>query len=342
MNGVAWRLVTYNFPPGGGGVSRYYGGLASADSMHCEVVAPATSPRFPPGEGPTSRLRQSVFVRRAAVADKPVMFGHPHLALSSLITGRPFGLFIHGGEWSDVPRGAELLRAVMTRARLVVVNSQATRQRFTPNLTDDTCVVIRPGVATSFFTTDTASAECSREPLELLIVSRLVPRKRVLETVRMLVPLLQRRLVRLNVVGEGAQAGDLGALCASLSGLDLRWHRHVDDDALQSLYRSAHVFVFCPMEIGGGEGFEGFGMVLLEAAAAGCAIVTTQTGGTLEAINPEGATVLHALEELPLAIEKMLHRRSKVVTMGAVNRVWAATNTWRVRVQVLQERLRAW
>jgi len=78
--------------------------------------------------------------------------------------------------------------------------------------------------------------------------------------------------------------------------------------------------------------FEGFGLVLLEAGAAGTAVVGTDNCGVADAIE-DGITGLvvsqaHIGQELPQALLRLLEDRPLAARLGAAGRERAQQQTW--------------
>ncbi|MDP9005820.1 MAG: glycosyltransferase family 4 protein [Actinomycetota bacterium] len=86
------------------------------------------------------------------------------------------------------------------------------------------------------------------------------------------------------VVGEGPQTARLRAACAGDSRV--RWLGRLGDDEL--LRRLAGAHVLCAPSLGG----ESFGMVLLEAMAAGTAVVASDIAGYAAVARPDREAVL--------------------------------------------------
>jgi glycosyltransferase involved in cell wall biosynthesis len=115
--------------------------------------------------------------------------------------------------------------------------------------------------------------------LRLLVVGRLIPRKGVRHLIRALAAMRPtRRPVSLTMVGSGPEEAELRALVQSSGVRGVRFVGFVDDDGLLACYAAADVFVFPTLD-------DPFGMVLLEAAASGLALVASEhAGATLDLI----------------------------------------------------------
>ena len=117
-------------------------------------------------------------------------------------------------------------------------------------------------------------------------VSRLVPRKGMDVLVRA-ASVLGRTRPRLAVAigGEGRERAHLERLVAG-TGAPVRLLGRVPDEQLPSLYGCADLFAMLCRTRWAGLEQEGFGIVFLEAAAAGVAQVAGASGGAAEAVEP--------------------------------------------------------
>jgi glycogen(starch) synthase len=128
-------------------------------------------------------------------------------------------------------------------------------------------------------------AEYGDAPL-LLFAGRLVYEKGLHDVLRAL-PRLKRRHpgLRLLVAGEGPQGDDLRAQAKALRlGRSVEWLGFVEPDRLAALTAAADCALVPSI-------YEPFGMVALEAAAAGTPLVVADTGGLREFVR-HGATGL--------------------------------------------------
>jgi glycosyltransferase involved in cell wall biosynthesis len=126
--------------------------------------------------------------------------------------------------------------------------------------------VIYPPVDVDTFQPGSAS-DAKRE--FYLIVSRLVPYKRVPLVVEAFASMPERRLV---VVGDGPEAGRVRAL----AGPNVTVLGYQSPQALRDLMRRSKAFVF-PAE-------EDFGIVVVEAQACGAPVIAYGRGGVLEIV----------------------------------------------------------
>ena len=126
-----------------------------------------------------------------------------------------------------------------------------------------------------------------------LCVSALVPYKRVELAVRAFSGPGQRR--RLVVVGDGPERARL----ASLAGANVELRGRVDDDELLGLYAACRAVVHPALD--------DFGIVPVEALAAGRPVVAFAAGGSLDSVRDGETGVLFA-EPTPEALAAALDR----------------------------------
>jgi phosphatidylinositol alpha-1,6-mannosyltransferase len=244
----------------------------------------------------------------------PVGLLGPHLA-------RPYGVVLHGAEITvpgRLPVANRLLRRVLKGAELVVAAGHypaAEGERAAGRTLS--AVHIPPGVDVERFRPlDADERRSARRRLGLpdgrlvLSLSRLVPRKGmdvVIRAVARLVP--GRPDVHLAVAGEGRDRGRLERLARD-AGAPVTFCGRVDDDALPALYGCADTFAMLCRTRWGGLEQEGFGIVFLEAAAAGLPAVAGESGGAAEAV-VDGTTGL--VVDPPTSVEAAAHALARLL-----------------------------
>jgi phosphatidylinositol alpha-1,6-mannosyltransferase len=204
--------------------------------------------------------------------------------------------------------------------------------------------VVHPGVDAQLFAAPAdllASAERDDARLaqeagrpQLLTLARLVPRKGI-DTVIAALPAIARAHpgVRYRVVGEGPDRARLTALAAQ-HGVEARVELAgaAARSELPAIYGAADLFVLASREDPQSGDAEGFGIVLLEAQAAGTAVVAAQSGGMPDALL-QGKTGALVPPDDPAAlaevINELLADRARLRTMGEAARAYARTRTWR-------------
>ena len=156
-------------------------------------------------------------------------------------------------------------RGAAARADAYIANSQATRERLR-TIYGIEAPVLRPPVEIDRFT-PTERGE------RLLVVSRLLPYKQI----HLAVEAATRAKIGLDVVGVGPAASDLHAA----AGPTVRFHGSVDDATLTELLQGCRALCL--------PGIEDFGIIAVEAQAAGKPVIAFGAGGALETVQ-EGVT----------------------------------------------------
>lgn len=305
-------LVTNDFPPKVGGIQSYLWELWRR--LPPKDVTVLTTPH--PGDSAFDsrqafrvvRSRQRVLLPTPALARRidsladevgaSVVVLDPVLPLGAVgpWLSRPYFAVVHGAEVGvpgRLPGARHVLGAVLRGADLVIasgnyVRSEAESAACRPLRV----VVIPPGVDGGRFRPLDAGARTEvrssfgirQEARLVLAVGRLVPRKGVdvlVEAASRLAP--GRPDLVVAVAGSGRQAGAL-ARRAAAQRAPVRLLGRIADDALPSLYGAADVFASPCRTRWGGLEQEGFGIVFLEAAAAGIPAVAGASGGAGEAV----------------------------------------------------------
>jgi phosphatidylinositol alpha-1,6-mannosyltransferase len=305
-------LVTNDFPPKHGGIQSYlwelwrrlpgddvtvlttpYEGAAAWDAQQGYRVVRTTERVLLP----TPSLRR----RTDALADEvgaELVLLDPALPVGALgpQLRHPYGLVLHGAEVTvpgRLPGSGQLLARVLRGAELVVAaggyplaEAERAAGRSLP------AVVVPPGVDAGRFTPlDAAARGAARRRFGLrddatvvLGISRLVPRKGF-DTLLRAAGRLARSRPDLVVVlaGAGRDRSRLERI-ADDCGAPVRFLGRVDDADMPALYGCADVFAMLCRNRWGGLEQEGFGIVFLEAAAAGVPQLAGRSGGSHEAV----------------------------------------------------------
>lgn len=315
------RILTlsYEFPPIGGGGSRVVAGLAGqlARAGHAVDLVTMAFQELPrretvdgievhrvrcfrrsasicsPGEMAVylmpalRRARGLAQTRRYDLIHAHFIFPDGVLALAlAHLTGLPYVITAHGSDvpgfnpdrframhrvlaplWRRVVRGAELLISPSHNlTRLIDRAAPAARTVLIPN-----------GIAPARYRADRPRLR------RILVVSRLFERKGVQNLIRALAGVTHDH--ELHVVGAGPYQPELRALSERLA-VPVNFHGWLEPGSamLAELYETASIFVL-PSEM------ENFPIVLLEAMAAGAAIVTTRGTGCDEVVGDAGVLV---------------------------------------------------
>ena len=339
-------LITVDYPPNKGGVSRYYEGLVEVSESRIGVAGVDLGEKPPAGNGILSRIRQILWARRI-IKQTPknisILIGQPHLGIGSILTRRQFSLFIHGGEWGNYPLGTTFVKAILNKAKLLIVNSHATAEKYVPKKLKDRIVILFPGLSHSFVgeinTKKTASNLEEKSHINILSVARLSPRKGLIKLIQAVEMLISNGLrVRLKIVGSGMESENLAREIKSFNLIQIIIG--LTDDELKDQYAEADLFALLPEEIKGGEAWEGFGIVFLEAGAAGLPIITSNTGGIKESTIPFGSIYLHekcTKNEIYDELTRLISDKNKMLNMGSANSDWAINQTWIKRKPIIDK-----
>ncbi|QDV14252.1 GDP-mannose-dependent alpha-(1-6)-phosphatidylinositol monomannoside mannosyltransferase [Rosistilla oblonga] len=179
-------------------------------------------------------------------------------------------------------------------AELVIANSENTARLLTDQwgVPRRRVTVAYPGVDALTFTPSSPGASVPARPylaswsnrFVLLTVGRLQRRKGHDNVIRSL-PVLRNQIPDLLYViaGSGEEETYLRRLADELNVTSLvEFRTNVSDEELTSFYQYCDLFVLANRQVG--SDVEGFGMVLLEAAACGKPTIAGRSGGTSEAI----------------------------------------------------------
>jgi phosphatidyl-myo-inositol dimannoside synthase len=357
-------MITQDFPPAVGGIQTYALELARRLATRCDalhVVCPA-APRswredralgFPVhrvgGSSDALPLLAIPTVMRLVARERiEVVF---HVQWQTALVGavlRASGaidklvIAVHGKELLLQPlarharlqRGYDRLRArLLEQADLVCPVSTFTSELLRTRVTAHARSLVVPnGVDAARLALGDGPAFRARHGLTsaslLVSVGRLVPRKGVDDVIRCM-PRLLRQLPALQyvVVGQGPDAARLQALARELGvSSRVRLLGALDDSALRGCYAAADAVVLAARDEP--ESVEGFGLVLLEAAACGRPTIGTRAGGLAQAI-VHGVTGLLVdagdHEALCAALERVLGTPALARALGEAGRRHAAS-----------------
>ena len=363
-------LVTNDFPPKVGGIQSYlwelwrrlpaddiavhttpHTGASVFDADQAFVVTRSREPVLLPTPTVVRRVR-NLAERQGAelvVWDPALPVGH-----AARRVGRPYAVVLHGSEVTvpgRLPMARSILARVLRGASLVICagNYPAAEAERAAGCTLPT-VVVPPGVDTDRFRPlDEAERASVRRELGLPVdaplvvsVSRLVPRKGMDTLIRSAARLgrTEPDLV-VAIAGSGRDQRRLEGLVAS-TGAPVRLLGRVPEELLPGLYGAGDVFAMLCRSRWGGLEQEGFGIVFLEAAAAGVPQVAGESGGAAEAVAHERTGLVmgrpDAVEQVARTLSDLLGDRERRTEMGREARRRAETE---FSYDVLARRLRA-
>ena len=363
-------LVTNDFPPKVGGIQSYLWELwrrLPADDIAVHTTPHAGAPVFDADQAfVVTRSREPVLlptptvVRRVrnlaerqgaelVVWDPALPVGH-----AGRRVGRPYAVVLHGSEVTvpgRLPVARSMLARVLRGASLVICagNYPAGEAERAAGCTLPS-VVVPPGVDTARIRPlDEAERASVRRELGLPVyaplvvsVSRLVPRKGMDTLIRAAARLgrTEPDLV-VAIAGSGRDRRRLEGLVAS-TGAPVRLLGRVPEELLPGLYGAGDVFAMLCRSRWGGLEQEGFGIVFLEAAAAGVPQVAGESGGAAEAVAHERTGLVmgrpDAVERVVRTLSDLLGDEKRRAEMGREARRRAEAE---FSYDVLARRLRA-
>jgi phosphatidylinositol alpha-1,6-mannosyltransferase len=310
---VTHLLVTNDFPPKVGGIQSYLYELwrrLPPDRFAVLTIAHPDAPAFDRRqpyriERLDHRMLLPTPTVRRAVCDLADQIGADAVVLDPALPvgwlgpslDRPYGVVLHGAEVTvpgRLPGARQALRRVLQGASLVIAAGEypLREARRAAGAALPGFAVVPPGVDCARFTPlDPAARRAVRERFDLpqsgtLVVSmsRLVPRKGfdvLIEAAAVLRG--EGRDLTVAICGGGRDRERLVRLAAS-HAVPVRFLGRVSDDDLPGIIGCADVFAMLCRTRWLGLEQEGFGIVFLEAAAAGVPVVAGRSGGVGDAV----------------------------------------------------------
>jgi len=348
-----------DYPPIRGGVARYLFELQKASEGKMEVWVPEEHPGQSTVDGRRSddevKVKKVNFwwtgwpkwlplIKRCLEVGKENVILSSHVFpvgtaawIASMVGGPEYCVLFHGTDLARVKTRWKrwLLRRIAVRSKALFVNSQATGKALERLVSDARFTVVTPGV-NSFDGPAKAEARqrlgVAEDAFLVLSVCRLVERKGV-DTLIQAVSRLKTKEQRLElaVVGQGPYANQLHKL-AELLGVNVRWVEDADDDEVKKWYAAADLFCLPAREQA--DDVEGFGIVFLEAAAAGLPVIAGKGWGTGEAVieNETGLLVEPTADKVSEALERLLNDSDTRKRLGEAGRRRAEKDfKWRDR-----------
>ncbi len=240
----------------------------------------------------------------------------PSLSLQALLLSKlPAVATFHAASESSLPYrlAAPVLKLIAKRLKARVAVSEAARS-FVSRYIPGSYEVIPNGIDIERF-----AIRRPRRPRSILFVGRLEERKGLEVLLRAAASVPD---VQVTVAGVGPREGDARALAQRL-GVDVRWLGVLDEDELPEVFASSTIY--CAPNVGG----ESFGIVLLEAMAAGTPVVSSdleafvEVGGHAVCTFPTGDHVALAGE-----LTELLDHESERKKLSAAGRRRAKEFDW--------------
>jgi glycosyltransferase involved in cell wall biosynthesis len=308
------------------------------DGVTMLPVLPTVDPRE---RGFTFKLARALPHARAALRDCDVIHAtaEPYAPLAAALAGkRP--LFVTGhGSYVNAPRAwrtpTNRLYAWAFRQATLVCVSRYTAGVAQLSVPGVRTVVVNNGVDAGRFT-KLPPLETSKCGPTVLFVGAVKARKGVLELVRaMSVVRAQIPDVQCIVVGSlTAEISYAVRVRTEIAVLKLEDCVHLlgqtPEPLMMAWYGAADVFVLPSMN--DGWKFEGYGLSLIEASAAGLPVIGTLGCGAEDAVD-DGVTGLlipqpSIAEHLPEAIISLLNNPARAAKMGAAGQAKAQRQSW--------------
>lgn len=364
-------MMTHEFPPVAGGIATYTAQLATAASKlghDITVVAPRSSRDHSvrPGEGYPFRVipfRAGIYsirklphlIWRTYRWAKPEQFDlihavdWPHIMASAYLNrfkDIPFAATIYGTEVLLAPDAKQIRYLVgdniFTSPLRIFAISEFARSLLLDrckNVKPENVVVTPPGVAFERFAKPQGDYDF-RQRFSIpdgnhiiLTVSRLDERKghgTVLKALARLSSELKRKTTYV-IAGAGKNRSYIAKLrwLAGKSGVYVIFMGEVDQEQLPSLYAGSTVF--CMTGEPHPEKVEGFGLVYLEAAAAGLPAIASRIGGVPEVVIHDKTGLLikpQDIDGLAAALTIILSDEGYRAALGNSARERARDFTW--------------
>jgi phosphatidyl-myo-inositol dimannoside synthase len=345
-------LVTTEFPPQQGGMSELAYRLAEALALEIDVMV-AVPGHLGPTPGPFRHhptlsdggsrdakslndlevsgwmLLQAGLLPLARRLSRPAV-GYVHgndFLMPWLPCGRPWIEAVkrpYASRLRHAHRRRQIARS-LSAVRHVYANSSGTRELFLSRIgaRPESVSVLPPGVPEDCFSGPHTRRRDPASPLRLLTVARLTTfsrRKNVEGVLRALSMLPHDLVVSYRVVGDGNDRARLENLADEL-GLAgcVEFLGAIERERLLAEYREADLFVMTPEA--SEHDVEGFGIVYLEANAAGVPVLGSRAGGAVDAIADGVSGILledSSSQTIAAAIRRFAGQRDRLSTTAII------------------------
>jgi len=350
-------LLTTDYPPRSGGIARLLGDLVlgTEHSVHWQVLDTRAEPTGAGNgrlarlaEGPASMGRVARWLR--AGDDRLVVCGHPYLGAAAVMLARganaPLGSLAYGMEL--VPRRPAhhaALRALRHSDRVVAISRHTARCVLRLGVREDRVRVVPPRFRPSWAEQFPPRRRSEGTGLRVLAVTRLNEGYKNVELLLRATQVLGPTGVieRMTIVGGGPRLDALRARARTFGVAD-QFHLtgHISDEQLASVAGSAHVGVFPSRDSIAERGFEGFGLVVVELAAAGMPVLVADAAGAVDAAEPEWSMLIDPddLRRWVEALETLAADEPRRLAMAEAAFAWGAALDSRATAQLFLDALR--
>jgi glycosyltransferase involved in cell wall biosynthesis len=323
-------LVTLDFPPETGGMQRYLHAVASHKFTYGDLVLVGCNKKRPTvtvGSGVTVEyihwwmsainkkcslvplLLRILRLRKTSGESLVIECGNVYASIAPLLASAIIPLryrtYVYGTEIANINNpGLKniLLRSVLVRAQGLIAISNYTASivaamRIKTPITLEYPKIELPERRPPSRLSEESRTNAATGALRLLCVGRLVEHKGhriLLKAVSLLPGDIQWKLV---IAGNGPMRAELKKNIAQMNvGNRIEIKSKLSDKDIQDEYSRASIFVFPSTSQGG---VEGFGIVLLEAMAAGVPIIASNTGGIPEVLDNGRCGLLVTPQDAP-------------------------------------------
>jgi phosphatidylinositol alpha-1,6-mannosyltransferase len=267
------------------------------------------------------------------------------------LTGMQYVIYAHGEEITQTDHYRYQPRVrdrIYKGAAVVVANSEFTRKQLLRiGVSEDRIVIITPGVDAVRFRPESADGNLiARYNLKgktvILTVARLVPRKGHRAALQAFARVCREfPEAHYLIAGTGPEEQNLRQFTEEL-GIEERvtFTGFFPGESLPSLYNLCDIMLLANREAANGD-VEGFGIVFLEANAAGKPVIGGRSGGAIEAV-ADGVTGFLVdpddPKELESVLRELLRNPDLRRTIGTAGRRRVESEfSWRQRAQRLHE-----
>lgn len=350
-------LLTTDYPPRSGGIARLLGELVrgTEHSVHWRVLDIRDEAARQDTGRVARRLESSVSMLRGmrwlrAGDDRLVVCGHPYLATVAVMMARmakaSLGSLAYGMEL--VPRRPAhhaALRALRHSDRVVAISRHTARCVLRLGVPEDRVRVVQPRFRPSWAGRFPPRCRSEGAGLRVVAVTRLNEGYKNIELLLHLTQVLGPTGVieRMTVVGGGPRLEVIRERARAFGVSDrFELRGHVDDEQLGALVGAAHVGVFPSRDSMAERGFEGFGLAVVELAAAGMPVLVADAAGAVDAAEPEWSVLLDPddLRAWVRALEALADDEPRRIAMAEAASAWASALDSRATAERLLDALR--
>lgn len=244
---------------------------------------------------------------------------------------KPVIITVHGSDQykSNRSMGYSLIHCLAVRGAAFTVcvsrDILSDLQKKEPDHLPKFCFIAN-GVADIFFEVKPRPI-ITEEPLRLLTIGSLIPLKGIDVIIQSLARIPSSIHWRLTIVGDGIELQNLQKLAEKHALLEyISFEGNVSPDVIPQFMERHHVLILASYR-------EGRPSVVLEAMAAGMAVIATNISGTKELVQNETTGWLFTAGDtnaLAEKIESIVKKEKDIITMGLAGRKWMRVQnlTW--------------